>query len=390
MRVLTFLHSFEPGGVERIALRLVREWRRQGADAPLFMGRTSGAMRAELAGDLSFGTPRQPPFSTGPFETLWMIASLPAVIRRQRPDALFCAGNSYAVVAVAMKLLLGRRCPPVLAKISNDLDRRDMAWPVRLGYRLWLRIQGRFIDAFVGMAEPMRAEIGETVRPASGRIAIIHDPALSDAQIDRLRAMPRRPNDRAGGVRFVSVVRLAAQKNVALMIRAFAQGAGPDDSLVIFGEGAERPALSRLIARLGLKDRVTLAGHVADPAGRLAAFDVFLLSSEYEGVPAVLLEAMAAGLSVITTDCSRSIRSMLGDGAFARIVAPGDEAALADAIGGARHLPRDVEASLRQARAFTIERAAPIYIEAFSELCGRSSAKKYSRHQLRGEDPRAV
>ena len=49
MRILTFLHSFEPGGVERIALRLVRAWRQDGADAPLLMGRSDGAMRAELA-----------------------------------------------------------------------------------------------------------------------------------------------------------------------------------------------------------------------------------------------------------------------------------------------------------------------------------------------------
>ena len=192
LRILTFLHSFEPGGVERIALRLVREWRDGGVSAPLFMGRSSGAMREELAGDLSYHTPRLPPFAIDWCETIWMILTLPGVIRRLRPDLLFCAGNSYSIVAVAMKLILGRDCPPVLAKISNDLDRHDMIRPARPLYRLWLRIQGRFIDHFVGMEDAMEQEIATLVQPPPGRITIIRDPALSFAQIDRLRALPRR------------------------------------------------------------------------------------------------------------------------------------------------------------------------------------------------------
>jgi hypothetical protein len=66
-------------------------------------------------------------------------------IRRHRPDVLFCAGNSYTVVAVTMRLVLGRRCPPILAKISNDLTRADLPAVARPFYRLWLRIQGRLL-----------------------------------------------------------------------------------------------------------------------------------------------------------------------------------------------------------------------------------------------------
>ena len=60
MRILTFLHSFEPGGVERVALRLVRHWKASGVDAPLFMGRADGAMRAELGEGLDCQMPKPP------------------------------------------------------------------------------------------------------------------------------------------------------------------------------------------------------------------------------------------------------------------------------------------------------------------------------------------
>lgn len=389
LHILTFLHSFEPGGVERIALRLVRHWRDAGIGASLFMGRTEGAMAEELASDLSFYVPRQPSFTTGWCETLWMMATLPRFIRRRKPDVLFCAGNSYAVVAVAMKLILGARCPPILAKISNDLDRHDMIWPVRRLYGIWLRIQGHFIDHFVGMEEPMEAEIKDAMRPRSDRITIIPDPALSLDQIKGLRALPRQAARPSEGRRFVAVGRLARQKNFALMIRAFARGSTTVDSLVILGDGPQRAALESLVDRLGLRNRVSFAGHVPDPARRLAAFDCFLLSSHYEGVPAVLVEALAVGLPIIATQCSRSIRAMMGDGTLARIVPAGDEGAFARAIADAGIGTQDSHASLRQARRYTIETASIAYLAAFASMIEsrrRPRKNPCCRLRRRGED----
>lgn len=365
MRILTFLHSFEPGGVERVALRLVRAWRTEGVDAPLFMGRADGAMREEMARDLEYEVPYQP-FSTGWIETLWMIAMLPRAIVRLRPDALFCAGNSYTIVSLAMKLLLGRRCPPILAKISNDLERRDMIAPVRWLYRRWLHLHGHFIDQFVGMEEPMAAEIGEAIPAAIGRITIIPDPALEEAQLMRLHHAVRPPlNTRIDGIRFVAIGRLAAQKNVALMLRAFAGGATALDSLTVYGDGPERALLTTLCRDLGIDDRVAWAGHVPDPASCLPSFDIFLLSSDYEGVPAVIVEALAAGLPIIATRCSVSMAALTGHGALAHLVATGDIEGLSAAIHDAGGLRQDRAASLAQARRFTIERASHAYLACF-------------------------
>ncbi|ODT94250.1 MAG: hypothetical protein ABS86_00360 [Sphingobium sp. SCN 64-10] len=364
MRILTFLHSFEPGGVERVAQRLVRAWRAEGIDAPLFMGRADGAMRDEMACGLDYVVPRQP-FSTGWIETLWMIAMLPRAIVRLRPDALFCAGNSYTIVALAMKLLLGRRCPPILAKISNDLERRDMIAPVRWLYRRWLYLHGHFIDHFVGMEEPMAAEIGEAIPSAAKRLSIIPDPALDEAQVARSYQAVRPTREADQGIRFVAIGRLAAQKNFALMLRAFACGATAQDNLTVFGDGPERALLTTLCRDLGIDDRVTWAGHVPDPASRLPSFDIFLLSSDYEGVPAVIVEALAAGLPIIATRCSVSMAALTGRGALAHLVATGDIESLSAAIRDAGSLRQDRAASLTQARRFTVERASHAYLTCF-------------------------
>jgi glycosyltransferase involved in cell wall biosynthesis len=379
VRVLTFLHSFEAGGVERVALRLVRHWRELGIDAPLFLGRATGEMASDVGHDLDFITPWQPPIPTARWETLWMILTLPGVVRRLRPDVLFCAGNTYTIVAVMLKLLLGSDCPPVLAKISNDLDRRDLPWWRRLPYRLWLRFQGPFLDHVIAMDTPMADEIQDALRLAPGAITVIPDPALSLSQIDRLAQIPSPPKTQSDGRRFVAVGRLAAQKNVGLMLRAFLRGAGPSDSLVIIGDGPERAKLERLTTELGLGNRVDFRGYVADPLSLMAQFDVLLLSSNYEGVPAVVLEALAARLRVVATNCSRSMRHLLQDGAFGELVPVGDELTLAVAIDRADPASPDEALRLTQIRRFTLEHAASAYLQAMLGLASQNAATAVSR-----------
>ncbi|WP_343528078.1 glycosyltransferase [Sphingomonas sp.] len=373
MRVLTFLHGFEPGGVERIALRLVRRWRATGIDAPLFLGRTDGAMAEDVGQGLDFVTPRRRWPGIAHWETIWMVATLPRAVRTIRPDIMFCAGNTYAFVAVMLKLMLGRDCPPIVAKISNNLDREDASWVYRLFYRLWLRIQGLAIDHFVGMEKPMRAEIVQGVGVSPARVAIIPDPALSEAQILALRE-PVAASPRAEGRRFVTIARLAPQKNLALMLRGFAGGSGPADTLTLFGDGPERPALEALAATLGIADRVDFRGYVANPAGLLADYDMLLLSSHYEGVPAVILEGLAANIGIIATDCSRSMAALLQQGALGTLVPVGDEAAFAAAIATARPGTQDARRTLHQARRFTIEHGADHYIRVMHGVLRRRTA----------------
>lgn len=369
MRVLTFLHSFEPGGVERIALRLVRQWRAHDVDALLFMGRTDGDMVGDVGADLEFILPPNAGPGVAKTETLWMIRTLPRVVRGVRPDVLFCSGNTYAVVAVMLKVLLGRDCPPILVKVSNDLDRRDQPGWFRFFYRLWLRTQGRYLDHFIGMETPMADEIAQSLGVSADRITIIPDPALSKPLIERLRAERGAGRGEGAGRRFVCVGRLTAQKNIALMLRAFARGARDDDTLTVIGDGIERAKLEGLARDLGIEGRVRFRGYVPEPASLLPSFDVLLLSSNYEGVPAVILEALAAGLPIVATDCSRSMATLLGHGAMGDLVPVGDEQALADAIARMRPSSQDQDLSLAQARRFTIEDAAEAYLRVMSRLC---------------------
>lgn len=373
LRILVCLHSFEPGGVERVALRLCKAWQTAGADVTVLLGRTDGAMRDE-APALDYRLYSSCGISTARFETLWMIFCLWRRVRAARPDVIFCAGNSYTVVAVALRLLLGRACPPVVAKVSNDLDRPDMNALARLAYRIWLKVQGRLIPHWVAMGESMREDIARALDIPPERVTTIDNPVLDSAQARRLaEARDRVVRDGTPGRLILSVGRLTAQKRFDLLLAAFARAGGPDDLLVILGEGPRRDALAALAHRLGIASRLSLPGHIGDTARWFARADMFVLSSDYEGMPGVVIEALAAGLPIVATRSSAGLDELLGQGRFGRIVGRGDLDALAAAMARPGAAP-DRQALRGQAKRFRVERAAPAYLRLMRKAAAADQA----------------
>ena len=377
MRIAIPIHSFEPGGVERVALRLAEHWHKDGHEPVIILGRRRGACAAE-APDLDYRTLRET-IPTDRWETIWMIWSLFQFLLMEEVDAIFCPGNTYTVVCVAMKLLLGRRCPPVLVKISNDLERRDLPRAALPFYRWWLKVQGAQLERFVALADPMAPELERELGVAPERVCVIPDPALSQAGLRQLAARPQPPVEGAG-CRFLTVGRLAEQKNHRLLLDAFARHAWPADTLTIAGDGPLRERLEAQARALGIAERVHFTGHVADVRGLYHAADVFVLSSDYEGVPAVLLEALAAGLPLAVTDCCASMAWLTGHGRFGVPVRTGDADALGLAMNLARHLQPDRAAMERLAAGFTLEASSGLYLAQFAELAA------LARHRRRQEN----
>jgi glycosyltransferase involved in cell wall biosynthesis len=149
--------------------------------------------------------------------------------------------------------------------------------------------------------------------------------------IDLGRFAPRSGGG-GSGVTIGTVAALRAEKNLARLLRAFARlPGGIGARLLIVGDGPERPTLEAQAETLGIAGRVTFAGHVADPAPLYGTFDLFALSSDTEQMPLSVLEAMAAGLPVASTDVG-DVRAMLAEANAAHVVSRQDDAALAGAL----------------------------------------------------------
>ena len=135
--------------------------------------------------------------------------------------------------------------------------------------------------------------------------------------------------------RFVAVGRLEAQKNFQLLIEAFAMFTKeiPDYKLTIYGEGKEREKLEQLISRLRLKNSVELPGRDKDVLNKINSAAAFILTSDYEGMPNALLEAMCMGMPVISTDCpSGGPREFIKNGINGVLISVGDKENLVKAM----------------------------------------------------------
>ncbi|UVO55388.1 glycosyltransferase [Sphingomonas sp. SUN039] len=365
MRVLTYLHSFEPGGLERDVLRFNRAWQERGVDVRIVLGRNEGAL-ADDAPDLPYTVLQTGRVSTAPIESLWMIWHLPRIVRAMRPDIVVCAGNSYSIVAVGLRLALGRKCPPIIHRVSNDLVRRDLAAPLRWANRVWQHLQAPVFAMVVGMAEPARAEIIEYMGADPRRVVAINNASLTQADIDGLaRTRSAAPRDRAGR-HYLAVGRLAAQKNFDLLLTSFAAMARPDDRLTIVGEGPLRAALESRAASLGIAAQVAMPGHQNTVGPWLADADALVLSSDYEGLGIVVIEALAAGLPVVATDCGPNMALLLEG--VGRLVPPRDTAALATAMAAIVEDPVDAGAMRARAQQFTVEANIGSWLDLFDRV----------------------
>ncbi len=365
LRIAIPIHSLGPGGVERVALGLATQWRECGHEVTIVLGRSGGSNLCSAPPLDYWSLPTR--LATAGWQTPWMVHSLYSFLVENRIDVLFCPGNTYAVIGAAMKLLLGPHAPPMMLKVSNALDRPDMPPAMRRGYGTWLRAQGGVFDSIVALSEPMRREVRERMLAEPAQVSVIANPILSRQRLRRLGSLERRAPS-AWGMRYLAAGRLAPQKNFALMLRAFAQAARAEDRLTIAGDGPERGQLEALAASLGLADRIDFLGHVAAIDPLLEHADALLLSSDYEGLPGVVVEALAGGVPILATDCCVSMANLIDHERTGLIVPPRSLEDFARGIVRLRDMRGDPERARSVAARYELEGAARRYIDLMREV----------------------
>ena len=164
----------------------------------------------------------------------------------------------------------------------------------------------------------------------------------------------------------VSVGRLSHSKDYATLLQAMALMTTTNARLVILGEGGDRPALEQQIIDLELEDRVLLPGFVENPFPWMRAAKVFALSSVIEGSGNVLVEAMALGTPVVSTDCPSGPAEILDGGHYGSLVPMKDPLALANALDEVLGQPCDAELLRDATRAFEASTAARHYLQVMN------------------------
>jgi glycosyltransferase involved in cell wall biosynthesis len=306
-----------------------------------------------------------------PPRVLRTLSSLVQYLRQEQPTALLSAqhyGNITALSAVRLadvstRLVITQRTQ-LSVYLQKGAKRRQRAvlGPIRRCYP--------WADDIVAVSNGVADDLAATASIPRQRITTIYNPVVTPELAEQAKApLEHLWFTSESPPVILAAGRLHYQKDFPTLLKAFAQvRAVRPARLVILGEGEERNTLEALTRQLGLADDVVLPGFVDNPFAYMARSSVFVLSSLYEGLPAVLIQSMACGCPVVSTNCPSGPAEILGDGTYGPLVPAGDDTALAKAILTVLATPPDCEKLRARASRFSQEQAVERYLEV---LCGK-------------------
>ncbi len=325
---------------------------------------------ARLAAEAGLPVRRLPPTPQG-LAGAWSARHLARLLHRERPD-VFHAHLSWPVAAKwPLAAAVATRVPAVATVQlvpEFDLDRSSF-----LQLRLLSRVVGRYIAVSQAVADEL---IGRFRWPAE-KVSVVYNAVELDRYGGQGSPALRKELGADGRLLVLTSARLDEQKGHRVLLRAATEV--PGASFAFAGEGPERTELEALAHELGVADRVRFLGHRTDIAELLAACDVFVLPSLYEGSSLAVLEAMAARRPVLSSAIGGT-DELIEDGRDGLLVPPGDAEALAAAM---RRLLGDAE--LREGiatrgrekveRRFSPQALAGGVESAYGELLGDARAR---------------
>lgn len=362
-RVAIFASDMPVGGVPRMIVNISRGLLEKGLDVDLVLVSRVGPFLEKV-------DPAVRIVDLGNPGLLGTVPALARYLRREKPVAMLATGlhrNIFAILArtlscSAVRIVLSERVyvSQYACDRHNPLQQKAFLW----AYRWLSRLLFRFADGITAVSQDTARDLERFAWLPRGRVKCLYNPFINPELIARSELLPDHPWLADHDLPVVlSVGRLHPQKDYTTLIHAFRRVCDRMPArLIILGEGSERPALEGLIRELQLQDNVSLPGFHDNPYGFMAHADVFVLSSAYEGLPNVLVEALACGVPVVSTDCPSGPSEILEDNRYGRLVPVGDAHALWDALLAELQSP-----SREKVRAFNAQRRSDFTLEASVE-----------------------
>jgi glycosyltransferase involved in cell wall biosynthesis len=363
-RLALFIPSLAGGGAERVMLTLAKGFCQRGHSVDLIVVRAEGPLLNEVPPGvrlIDLGSPR----------VLSSVFRLARYLKRERPATLLATITNANAAAVIARWLSGQPTRVVIRQayhLTRGLEIENFTRLEVTLERLLVRWCYPRADLIIAVSKGVAADLQTRSYMRRAAIRVAPNPVVTNELRPLADAQADHPWFRAGEPPvIIGVGRLNVAKQFDVLIRAFAQLRRRTDArLMILGEGEERQTLEQLVQQLGVADAVSLPGFVSNPFPAMAKARVFVLSSAFEGLPGVLIQALACGTTVVATDCDSGPREVLQGGRFGRLVPVGDVDALADAIDAA--LADPVGCSEDAWLPYTESRSVDAYLHLLSPL----------------------
>ncbi len=364
LHVALFLPTMGGGGAEKMFRRLAVEFAGQGMKVDLVLATDGGPNAEGLPADIRI-------IDLHRSRVLASIEPLARYLNAAKPDAMISTLAHANIAAVCARALTARK-PQLILREANTLTADSAETPGVKGRVLptLARLSYPRADAIVAVSTGVADDLVEHVGVPRALVRVIHNPTYDSMILTRMVEPVDHPwFDDGGPPIALSVGRLSAQKRFDILIRAVAvaRRSRPVRAMIL-GEGEERLRLHALIRELGLDDHVVLPGFQTNPYAYMWRARLYVMSSAFEGFPNALVEAMACGLPIVSTDCPGGPREILGmdgsgTGSYGTLVPMDDPGALAQGILLELGREHDCLIIQRRAREFSSQRAAARYID---------------------------
>jgi glycosyltransferase involved in cell wall biosynthesis len=351
-----FLMDVSGGGAERVMLNLARGFSEKGLTVDLILVKAEGEYMTQLPSNVHLIK----------LQRSRLIASLPDLIeylRRSRPKVLMSALEDTNFVALWAKKLSGVSTQ-VIVTVHNHLSREAKLSP-KFKRRLTPRLVRWFYpwaDHVVAVSDGVADDL-VNIGLTAHQISVIYNPIVTAELYEKAKEPIAHPwFDRGQPPVILGIGRLTRQKNFELLIRAIAQvRQSCPVRLMILGEGEDHAELEALVQDLNLTESVEFVGFVNNPYAYLAQASMLVLSSLWEGFGNVLVEAIALGTQVVSTDCESGPSEILNDGEYGRLVTSGTVEEMANSILATLQTKTDTSILKQRAKDFTVEKAVNLY-----------------------------
>jgi len=376
-RVALFLPSLRGGGAEKVMVNLARGFVERGLQVDLVLAKAEGPYLSQVPPEVRV-------VDLGARRVLYSLPGLVRYLRQERPQAMLST-LSHANIITLWAKKLARVSTRLVVREANTISMETTNVPTLKGKLMphLIRIFYPWADTIVANSRGVAEDLMKLTGLSPDNIKVIYNPVVTPELFVKAEEPLDHPWFGPGEPPVIlGVGRLTKQKDFPTLIRAFALVRKERPArLMILGEGEERPNLEALVRELGLEEDVALPGFVENPYKYMKRAAVFVLSSRWEGLPTVLIEAMALGTPVVATDCPSGPAEILEGGKWGRLVPVGDINALSESILAAlegAHPTKGVGSSLST---FTLESVIEQYLVvlglADEEQCGsRLSSRK--------------
>ncbi|SHE67950.1 Glycosyltransferase involved in cell wall bisynthesis [Desulfofundulus australicus DSM 11792] len=358
-RLALFLPSLRGGGAERVMVNLARGFAERGLDVDLVLAKAEGPYLSEVPAGVRV-------VDLGASRVLLALPGLVRYLRQEKPAAMLSTLNHANIIALWAKRLAGVPTR-VVVREANTVSLCS-ANASSLRGRLMPFLMRRFYpwaDAVVAVSKGVTEDLIRTVGLPAEKVRVIYNPVVTEELFKKAEEPVDHPWFAPGEPPVIlGVGRLTEQKDFATLIRAFALVRKERRArLVILGEGEKRPELEALVQELGQMQHVDMPGFVGNPFKYMRRAAVFVLSSRWEGLPNVLIQALALGTPVVSTDCPSGPYEILAGGRYGKLVPVGEHEELAEAIRKNLTLERENIPTKKATQPFTANEVCSRYLE---------------------------